>query len=258
MNVVDVMQEKDHTYRQTSVFPALLIALSLLAVPQTVNADSLTILLARPGKKETVVVVMRQQFDLESGFDNYTLETYAAPANRLIRSWVLAGRTRAKCRPHGHYEVYMKQVAHERDEKLAYFAKKGFAPPAWSHRHQQFSRAMDVPSKTGLRVLVQPRRSKEDVVMVNAKGDRDRLYRLTCPEVGRTTRGADCVVMSGIQELSLLDGGRMLAAVVRVHVPSSPARVHDEIRFFPLRRALRALGEPYPLVWSLEEKRNEP
>lgn len=252
------MQKKDQTYRHASVYLPLLLALCLLAVPQTVNADSLTILLAKPGKKETVVVVMRQQFDLEAGFDTYTVETYSAPANRLIRSWALAGRTRAKCRPHGHYEVYMKQVARERDEKLDYFARKGFAPPAWSQRHEKFSRAMDIPSKTGLKVVVQPRRSKEDVVMVNGKGDRDRLYRLVCPEAARSSRGADCVVMSGIHELSLLDGGRLLAAVIRVHVPASPSRVHDEIRYFPLRRALRALGEPYPLVWPEKEEKKEP
>lgn len=237
---------------------SILVGLCILAMSGPVRADTLQVLLHKPGKKETVVVVLRQIFDLEAGFDSYFLETYSAPANRLVRQYPLGARMKRKCRNHGQYELYMLQVAVERDEILARLAGKGFVAPDWSTLSERFTRSLEIPSETGLKVEVESGRSREEIMLGSAKGGKERLFRLPCPESVRTADSPNCIVDSGIRQLALLDRGRMLAAVIRVHAPSTPARVHDEIRFFPLARALRALKTPYPLKIPVVREDSKP
>lgn len=221
-------------------------ALVLLALPA--RADFLRIVAAKGLKKGRAhVLVWRQQLDFVHGFDTYLLDQYDAPANKRTHSQPLAQKARKKWLPLGHYEVYLQELAAAGERLLQARVKKGFSPVCDLARFPVGrSDELTLPTGKGDIILrIKRGKRRDEIIMEKSAEKRYSLVRIQPPG----GRDAPAIGSRAFVQATLVDGGRMLAVVVRTQFLPVPAnRPEDTLYFFPLRRASKHLRLPYPFA----------
>lgn len=226
----------------------LVVGVGVLCVEEPLRADDYTILLEKRGRKN-VVVVLRQQLDMERGFDRFFLEEYKAPDNVKMGYEELGAADREMLLAHGQFELYMRKVEQARRDALKRRKKKGFLPVCNLALHETGEHQEEVFEASGQKLKVKLTKGKEASVVLEAgEGKTYSLMELRLP---RGTEPDAEVAHWGLMQLTALNQGKTLAVVLRRYVyPSPPHLPEEEIHFFPLRRAARHLGLKYPLKFE--------
>ncbi len=225
---------------------ALCLLSFLLMAPAVLRADFLKIVGWKGARKSRVMaLVWRQQIDLRKGFDSYFLDEFEAPANKRLKSSPVAPRARGKWLPLGQVEVYLQEVAAAGKRLLDTYRKKGHEEVCGiaSFPQGQSDAVTFTVGETSLTLRLERGSRRDEVFLEKSEKERYSLVRIQ-PPGGRNhpTVGGRTLVQA-----VLLRGGRMLAVVVRTHFLPAPQNVpEDSIYFFPLRRATKRLGLPYP------------
>ena len=223
----------------------------LIFLSATARADSIEVLMEKRTRKKTTVAVFRQGFDTLHGFDLYFLETFSSPDRKKLSERQLVKKKRSLLVKQGHFELYMKKVAAEKEKVVKRLEKKGFEPVCRLVR-------LDVPSvgkvalpagEKTLSLYVERGRKGDRLVLEAESGKSKTLKRFKKPKKPKGKKSPPYVAHRGIMEVSLVRGGKTLAVVVRKQTLPSPEYFPDDDLFLiPLRKPLKRVGVDYPLA----------
>ncbi len=224
-----------------------LLALTLLS-PAPSRAEFLKLVgWKAAGKGRLNVLVWRQQLDLQRGFDSYFFDEYEAPANKRLKSSAVALRARDRWLPVGQFEVYLLEVREAAKRLLKTCQKAGYqmvcdVASVPNGKSAQISFRAGEAELT-LSLVRGPKR--DEVVLQKGENKSYSLVRILPPG----GRDAPTVGSRTLVQGALLHGGRMLAVIVHTQLLPAPENCPAEsVYFFPLRRATKSLGLPYPLT----------
>jgi hypothetical protein len=227
---------------------------ALLLAAGLARADSIRILYEKVDGKKSRVVVLRQVWDMDHGFDSYFLETFELPSGKKTSSRQLGTEGRDRYRAFGQYELYMRQVAKDRGKQAQRLEKKGYAaacPVAAfdTPGNQQVVLWTPGPGAAALLLRVDETSAPGFLVLAH----RDRAFRLLkfkpAPGAGKGKDRGEHSVRRDIMGAWLVARGEHVAVVVRrQHFPGSDGPVDDDLYFLPLKKGLTALGLPFPLA----------
>lgn len=227
--------------------PGLCLLALLILAPTPARADFLKLVGWKAARKGSLhVLVWRQQIDLRKGFDSYFIDEYEAPANKRKNGTGVALRARDRWLPTGQLEVYLQEVEDAAGRLLDAYTKKGYQDVCGvaAIPNGQSSQVAFKAGDTELTLRLVRGSRRDEVVLERSRKQRYSLVRIMPPG------GRKAPVVGGrtLVQAVLLQGGRMLAVVVRTQLLPAPANFpSDAVYFFPLRRATKNLGLPYPL-----------
>lgn len=222
-----------------------LLALLLLA-PAPGQADFLKLVGWKGERNGRLrVLIWRQQLDLSKGFDSYFFDEYEAPSNKRLRSSAVAPRARGKWLPLGQLEAYLQDVAEAGKRLLDTYRKKDYEEvcDVASFPKRRSNRVTIKAGDLALTLHLLRGTRRDEVVLEKNEKQRYSLVRIQAPG----GRNAPTVAARTLVQATLLRGGRMLAVVVHTQFLPAPRNLPTEsVYFFPLRRATKNLGLPYP------------
>jgi len=230
---------------------AIVVGLALWLWPAAARADMVRFLLERADRKTTTVALVRQALDLTRGFDHYFLELFAAPANKRKSGRELGASGRSLAVRSGQFELHMAEVRKEREKQLERLARKGYRPVCVLFQSDTPDQSRTTFDSFGTALTLFLESGKRDTVRLGTEGGKSYRLMTLGPASGRAG-SAGQVVRRALSQVVLLNGGRMLAVVIRSYgLPSPPHLPEEQFYFYPLRRATRRLGVKYPLDKAL-------